>query len=44
MDVHRVDQKVATQRRHLELWNMGNMDTGKVDAILDSNRGNRGIC
>jgi len=27
-----------------DTWNMGNMDSGEVDAILESNRSNRGIC
>ncbi len=34
MDIHRVDKKATAYRRHMGLWNLGNMDTEEVDAIL----------
>jgi len=30
-----MDYKTAREGRHMELWHMGNMDTGEMDAVLE---------
>ncbi len=33
--VQRVEYKTAREGRYMELWHMGNMNTGKMDAVLE---------